>query len=339
MTVGELGSASPLETAGERPRRSRRRLVLLGLLSLLLVGSVWVWLTYLTTRQPITKVLPAPPPAIPKVQPRYLFSIGGLQEPMGVAVTPGGDRLYVAETGGERLIRAFDRDGKQLFSFAPPNTQAPGRAPVYLAVESTGLVYVADRMRRTVDTYDAGGNYKGALKAPFSEGWLPLSVRAAGDNIVVTELTEGRHRVLRLDKGGNPVSQFGRQGQGTGEDELSFPNSAVVDRRGRVYVSDSNNGRVQVFDALGKLLYTIPGFSLPRGSIIGDDQRLYVVDAVGHQVKVFDAAKERAEQLFALGDLGMGNGQFQYPNDVAVDNTDRVYVADRVNNRVQVWVY
>jgi hypothetical protein len=63
------------------------------------------------------------------------------------------------------------------------------------------------------------------------------------------------------------------------------------------------------------------------------------VDAVSHIVKVFDVTKDSAELLFTFGDMGIDDGLFNYPNDITLDITDRLYIADRVNNRVQVWVY
>jgi DNA-binding beta-propeller fold protein YncE len=329
--------------AARPPKRSRKRLALLGVLALLLAGSLTLWGFYLTTRQPITKVLApaqsAPGAAAMRLEPRYLFSIYGVTEPLGVAVTPNGDRIYATEGGGERLIRAFDADGKALGSFAPPDTEAPQRLPTYVSLDSAGQVYVVDRLRRTVDVYDAGGNVKSSLPAPFADGWVPLGVRVSGDSLLVTETTKGQHRVLKLDKSAKLQLQFGREGNSGEAGELSFPNAAVADARGRIYVSDSNNGRVQVFDSGGKPLYQIPGIGLPHGLEFDGYQRLHVVDTMQHEVKVFDVGGDTAKPLFSFGAEGMGDGQFNFPNDVAVDDNDRVYVADRANNRVQVWVY
>jgi hypothetical protein len=35
----------------------------------------------------------------------------------------------------------------------------------------------------------------------------------------------------------------------------------------------------------------------------------------------------------------LGDGQFNYPNDIALDASGRLYIADRENNRIQVWSY
>lgn len=331
-------SASESAMAQPPTRRSRRkRLLLLLLLLALLFLTVCLWGYYLTTRDPITKVLPPARVVAQAIAPHYLFSIYGVQQPIGVAVTPDGERIYVTESDGERMIRAFDRDGKPLFAFAPPDSNPPTRAPVYVTLDRSGQVYVTDRTRHAVDVYDAGGNYKRSLKELTSDGWSPLGLRFVDQTLYLTDVTDKKHRVLVQDTKGKLVLNFGREGQKP--DELWFPNSALVDQRNRILVSDSNNGRVQVFDKSGKLVNTLAGFSLPRGLALDEDQRLYVVDTVGQLVKVFDASQEKIEVLFTFGEYGVRDGEFNYPNDIAVDGTGRLYITDRVSNRVQVWLY
>ena len=79
--------------------------------------------------------------------------------------------------------------------------------------------------------------------------------------------------------------------------------------------------------------------SLPRGLAIDRRDRLHVVDAVGQNVKVYDVSGPEPEFNFAFGNWGLGDGQFNYPNDIALDSSGRIYIADRENNRIQVWAY
>jgi DNA-binding beta-propeller fold protein YncE len=48
---------------------------------------------------------------------------------------------------------------------------------------------------------------------------------------------------------------------------------------------------------------------------------------------------EEAKNLSYMGSFGTGDGQFAFPNGIAVDGKDRIYVTDRGNNRIQVWLY
>jgi len=63
------------------------------------------------------------------------------------------------------------------------------------------------------------------------------------------------------------------------------------------------------------------------------------VDAVGQNVKVYDVSGREPIFLFSFGDFGMEDGLFNYPNDIAMDETGRLYIVDRENNRVQVWSF
>ncbi len=342
MTADPLASPEPIavdkERGNEEPYHGRKRWLLLLLLLLLLLCTCCLWYYYFTTKKPVTQALPPAQVVAKAFKPHYLFSIYGLDEPVGVAVNPDGDRIYVAESTGERLVKVFDRDGNPLYAFAPPQSQVPLRAPVYIALDSAGQVYVSDRARHSIDVYDAGGNFKSSVVSPIGKDWSPMGIRFNGDYLLITDVTEKQHRIAELNKEGGLTRHFGREGKGNDKDEFWYPNSAVYDARGRLYVSDSNNSRVRVFDANDALLTTFGGFSLPRGMMIDGEQRLYVVDAVDHRVKVFDASQD-PRLLFDFGDAGVGDGEFQYPNDIALDSTERLYIADRVNNRVQVWVY
>ncbi|MBI5879135.1 MAG: hypothetical protein HZB53_15920 [Chloroflexi bacterium] len=317
--------------------RSRARGLLLLSGVLLLAGTVLLWSYYLATRQPLSRMVPAAKALSSSIKPHYLFSIYGMEQPLGVAVDPAGERLYVTESDGERLVRVFDGDGKALFSFAPPSSSPASRSPGYVTLDSSGRVFVSDIGRHTVDIYDAGGNYQNSMAPALKDGWFPLGLRYIGGTLYLTDITDAKHRVVALKADGTPFVTFGREGHESGE--LWFPNSAVADGDGRIYVGDSNNGRVQVFDRQGQVLSMIPGFSLPRGMAIDAEQRLYVVDAVAQEVEVYDTTKAQAELLFRFGDFGLGDGQFNYPNDIAIDGSGRLYITDRASNRVQVWVY
>ncbi len=79
--------------------------------------------------------------------------------PVGVAVTADGSRIYVGETGGDRIARVFDASGNELAVMAAPNPDVD-HVPVYLAVDPlAGEVYVTDRPAGAIHVYDANGTY------------------------------------------------------------------------------------------------------------------------------------------------------------------------------------
>ena len=129
--------------------------------------------------------------------------------------------------------------------------------------------------------------------------------------------------------------------------QLSFPNGIVVDKNGNIIVSDSNNGRLVVFNVAGKIVASINrgvgegDVGLPRGEAVDDAGRLFVVDTSDHMVRVYtvgDPGKTPA-YVGSFGGEGQLDGTFEYPNGVATDTRAHIYVTDRENNRVQVWGY
>ena len=384
-----------------RRKESRARLRLMStvvFLSIVLMGMAYVVVRYL--REPTSLAEIFIPEAGLSIPPHFLFAIQGADQPVGVGMSPDGERLYVTEMGGSRMVRIFDRTGQSLGAFTSPKTEAGERAPVYVATDSSGRVYVSDRLQHAIFVYSADGDYIETLLGPnltlseyvaghagdqagldnldynlfkepifvtLSRGveqnteqpelplWSPLGIRfGQDDRLLLTDVTKNNNRVIEISLADEvtapewidfdpPVAQFGWSGSGNGE--MLFPNSAVADSLGRVYVSDGNNRRISVWDNEGNFLFNFGGgtgagsLSLPRGLFIDGHDRLYIVDTVAQNVKVYDASGSRPEFLFEFGEFGKGAGGFNYPNDITVDRSGRLYIADRENNRIEVWSY
>jgi DNA-binding beta-propeller fold protein YncE len=373
--------------------------LLIGLVALivLLIAAAVIFIRYLVSPGPLPDLLPLPVEV--NYRPHYLFSIYGVDKPAGVAVSPDGERIYATETSGGREVKVFDRDGSLLHAFSPPSTGPAERAPVYLAVDPTGRVFVTDRLQRAVFVYDQDGklldailgpdltlseyvsehvddlqpdsvlayNFFGhsvrvgtagqdeqVLPAPDLAAWAPLGVRLDEQGtMLLTDVVEGRHSVREFPGDLIMASSwqefapqgmvFGAQGQGSGE--FLYPNSAVADSQGRIYVTDGNNGRISVWDPFGSFLFDFgrgvgeSALSLPRGAAVDRRDRLHVADIVDQSVKVYDVSEPEPRFLYAFGDWGTEEGEFNYPDDIALDGTGRLYIADRENNRIQVWSY
>lgn len=256
-----------------------------------------------------------------------------LNSPMGLSVAPDGT-IYVADTGNAR-IQVFAPDGKWLRRFGEPGGSA-GKLfyPIDVLVRN-GKVYVADMKNMRIDIFTPQGDYLGTIPDAQRHKDLkvaPLALAADGaGNMYVTTL---QHEVLVFGPDDSFVKRIGRPG--TADGELQYPNGVVVDRQGNVWVADSNNSRVQAFDPSGKLLHKTMEFATPRGMALFEDKVL-VVDVLQHTVHALNLEGRR---VFTFGTRGMGDGQFNFPNDVAVDpGTGRIYVVDRENNRVSVWAY
>ncbi|MFI5370831.1 MAG: FlgD immunoglobulin-like domain containing protein [Candidatus Eisenbacteria bacterium] len=159
------------------------------------------------------------------------------------------------------------------------------------------------------------------------------------------------NRLVFGEMGGN-LNAF--DGVGSPIGPLSAPRGLAVDEQDRLYVADSGNGRIVVFQATSEFgemtlvpLYTIGGLARPNGVAVSDagtpfdptDDRLYVADTGRNQVVSFALEANGARQLNAIGGLGSGIGRFAGPMAVAVGraegvNTPDVYVADAHTRRL-----
>jgi tripartite motif-containing protein 71 len=323
-------------------RKRKRRLIILAIIVALvvIVGSLFAW--YLITRKPISSL----PILSREGMPQYSYSIYGVSKPLGVAVSPDGQRIYVTQSDGKRTTLLYDHDGKLVATLAPPTSTGAAHVPVYVAINPTNNdVYVTDRLTAAMYVYNAAGVYQRTFTPPKSIGtWAPLGVAfdAAG-NLYVTEVGGKVHRVLVFDGSGAVVRTLTPTDTG-----MVFPNGLAVDGAGDVVVTDSNNGRALAFSPTGAVIASVNrgiadgDLGMPRGIAADDSGRLFVVDTTNQAVHVYRLGEVGSNKVVFVGSFGtegVKDGEFEYPNGIATDSRSHIYITDRENGRVQVWSY
>lgn len=115
-------------------------------------------------------------------------------------------------------------------------------------------------------------------------GWFfqPNAVLTApnGDIFVVeghASTPEANARVLKFDRTGTLLMTWGKKGTGPGE--FDQPHALAMDSRGRLFVADRGNNRIQIFTQGGRLLDTWTQFSRGSGLFIDRNDVLYVADS------------------------------------------------------------
>jgi uncharacterized protein (TIGR03663 family) len=144
--------------------------------------------------------------------------------------------------------------------------------------------------------------------------------------------------------------------------ELTNPTGVVVDDEGNVYVADTQNHRVQIFDPQGDLIRTIGGpsfgsgpqqFYEPRGLAIDAQSNLYVADTWNARIVKFDPDGQWLAS-WGSGSADLGDSRratitgstlaaneadplgFFGPRSIAIDDAGNVYIADTGNRRIVV---
>lgn len=141
-------------------------------------------------------------------------------------------------------------------------------------------------------------------------------------------------RVVRFDKNGKYVNEWGTKGTQPGQ--FNLVHALAIDGQGRIYVADRNNQRVQIFDKDGKYLDAWPNIPAISKLIVTTDNAVYLATGTGvNRMAKFDL---NGKLLTYWGMTGTAPGLFDNAHQFAVDSQGSLYIADAWNNRVQKFV-
>ena len=121
---------------------------------------------------------------------------------------------------------------------------------------------------------------------------------------------------------------IGTSTQGSGDGQFNQPFTVAVNASGYIYVADSGNYRIQVFDSNGVFMKKWGSygggngqFDFPEGIAIDSVGQVYVVDANNNRIQVFSA-----DGVFVskFGSSGSGDGRFYDPWDIALDSANSI---------------
>ncbi len=163
----------------------------------------------------------------------------------------------------------------------------------------------------------------------------PVAVAASSRRFYVAD--EKKNQILIYEASGGFVKAVG----GSGKDALAGPRGVAVGSEEKVFVADTGNSRIRVFDGDGNAIGSFgekgsrPGLLRgPEAVAVGQDGRVYVADTGNNRVQVFT---EQGILLFSIGSSGKLPGQFSSPTKLAVDASDNLYVLVSGNDRLQTF--
>jgi sugar lactone lactonase YvrE len=107
-------------------------------------------------------------------------------------------------------------------------------------------------------------------------------------------------RILKFSPDGKLVKQWGKKG--TGKGEFDQPHALALDSRGRLFVGDRSNDRIQIFDQEGTWLDAWTQFSRPSGIFIDAHDNIYVADSESGSVEPAHKAWTRGIRIGSAKD-------------------------------------
>jgi aldose sugar dehydrogenase len=167
-----------------------------------------------------------------------------------------------------------------------------------------------------------------------------IALDTSSGNVYVADTANSRIQVFSSN--GTFVASFGRIGDANGT--LKSPQGIAVDQQGNIYVVDTNNNRIQVFSSNGTFITKFGRYGEANGTL--KSPQGIAVDSLSGNVYVADTDNSRIQVFSSNGTFitkfgryayGAGNGTFNHPTGIAVDQAGNVYVADTANNRIQVF--
>jgi len=268
----------------------------------------------------VEKIWPSPPDI-----PRYQY----------VGQLTGEDNLEAIKEGGAgeavtnffKALVGLGSDAENLKLLQSPKAGV---------VDAAGRILVTDAGRQAIFVFDEKlGKLDIWQEAHEEYNFVsPVGVAIARNgNVLVTD-TELK-RVIRLDaKSGQPIGNFGFG-------DLERPTGLAVDPdSGRIFVADTNEHNIKIFDETGKLVQTIgqlgdgPGeFNSPTDLAYISD-KLYVTDTFNARVQVLD---KKGKFIKTIGKRGRYLGNLVRPKGVTADSEGNVYIVESFHDYLLIY--
>jgi streptogramin lyase len=220
----------------------------------------------------------------------------------GVDIAPDGKSVWAIDRCGKNTcvgsdldpILKFDTNGKLLTSFGKGKFAFPHgifvdedeNIWVTDAVLGDGRGKGANGIGQTVEKFDKTGKLLMTLGTLGVNGKDAAHFNAPSDVVVAPNgdifVSDGHgpgtnERIVKFDKNGKYIKEWGHPGTGPGA--FSSLHSLAMDSRGRLFVANRDNNRIDIFDQDGKLLDSWEQFSRPSGIYIDKNDVMYVADS------------------------------------------------------------
>ena len=279
---------------------------------------------------------------------------GEFKAPSNVDVDSNGN-IYVSEYRNHR-VQKFNSSYAYVSTMGVTNvpyltTAAHYNKPTGLATTDDGGLIIVEQKGRRVIKINPDGSQAWAVgvagvRGDDAQHFTELyGVDVAEDGRIYVTEDWPNHRIHILNANGTHNSFFG-SGYGTDNDQFNGPRDVAFDSNGNIYVADTNNHRVQIYDSNHNYLSTIgitgvsgsdyTHLNRPQAVAIDSTGTIYIGDSDNDRIQVFNS-NYVYQRTMGLGGCGDDFDHFCGVRGLDVDAQNRLYVADVYNNRVQVY--
>jgi DNA-binding beta-propeller fold protein YncE len=264
-----------------------------------------------------------------------------LAEPYGMVVDSK-NNLYVADAKVGAIF-IFNTETREV-ELIKNKTQAHFARIIGLAMDDGDRLFVSDPGLRHILIFDSTHKAVDVITDGLVEPSM-LAIDRENRLLYVSDIELDQVLVYDADtlKLKRKIGTTGHKHELTTPGDFAKPSGLAVDSDGNLYVADTLNNRIEIFDADGKFIRTFgkngdgPGyFARPKGVAIDGDGHIWVADGMQDRVQVFN---KDAQLLISLGGHGLLPGQFQGLVGIATDKNNRVFTSEIYPGRVQQFRY
>ncbi len=264
-----------------------------------------------------------------------------LYEPYGLAVDSK-NNLYVADQKVGAIF-IFNTETREV-ELIKNKTHGSFKRIIGLAMDDNDRLFVSDPGLHHVLVFNAAHKAEDVITDGMV-GPSMLAIDRENRLLYVSDIELDQVLVYDADtfKLKRTIGTTGHKHELTSPGDFAKPTGVAVDREGNLYVCDTLNNRIEIFDADGKFISTFgksgdgPGyFARPKGVAIDGDGHIWVADGMQDRVQVFS---KDAQLLISFGGHGLLPGQFQGLASITVDKNNRVFTSEIFPGRVQQFRY
>ncbi len=250
-----------------------------------------------------------------------------------IVLTRSMEAFYEFDPNGV-FVRSF---GGNMFTRAH-GVKVDAQGNIWATDVGAHLVHKVDRTGRvllTLGTKGEAGEWNEAAGSRKLNQPTDVAIAANGDVFVSQGHTPGPNgdaRVLKFDKDGKFLAQWGGKGSEPGKFQVAH--GLGLDPQGNLWVADRENQRIQVFTPAGAFVREMKFAGLPCSFAIGP-QHAFMVNGFAGQIVQMDLT---GKVLAVMGKPGKGPGEFGEAHVMAVSPKGEIFVADSVNATLQRFV-